>query len=185
MAELANIAAEISKGKNLESNLSKYAGGLDSLYCRFGYIKLALNLYTFAQVYGENDEISNAVKEYVSLLSSCVKEGIVSNDNTNLSYVEKNLNNLRNQIIAQMEVLTSYADRLQIYEYVLNRIEYNFNEPDVNMDYYGEKFEKDILNYIVSENDNSIINIKISQVVGQLPMRLSKNKFFELFFLRL
>ena len=85
MAELANIAAEISKGKNLESNLSKYAGGLDSLYCRFGYIKLALNLYTFAQVYGENDEISNAVKEYVSLLSSCVKEGIVSNDNTKRS----------------------------------------------------------------------------------------------------
>ena len=63
---------------------------------------------------------------------------------------------------------------------MLNRIEYNFKKCDINSDYYDDKFEKDILNYIVSDKDNSVVNMKIGQVVSQIPMRLSKNKFFEL-----
>ena len=54
MAELSNIAAELSKGKNVDMNLSKYADGMNSLYGRMGYVKLALNLYSFAEVYGED-----------------------------------------------------------------------------------------------------------------------------------
>ncbi len=36
------------------------------------------------------------------------------------------------------------------------------------------------MSYIISENDNFIINSKIVEIVRQLPIRMTKNKFFEL-----
>ncbi len=178
MAELTNIAAELSKGKNIESNLSKYAAGMNSLFNRIAHVKLAMNLYTFAEVYGDEDMYKEELSDSAAKLAGIVSDGVVGNAATDSLINE--LDALRNDIVARMEVLTSYVDRFQIYEYVLNRIEYKFEECDINLDYYDDKFERDILNYIVSDKDNSVVNMKISQVVGQLPMRLSKNKFFEL-----
>ena len=37
----------------------------------------------------------------------------------------------------------------------------------------------DLMHYILADKDNVVINSKISEVVGQLPMRLSRSKFFE------
>ena len=64
MAELSNIAAELSRGKNVDMNLSKYADGMNSLYGRMGYVKLALNLYSFAEVYGEDTQYTQLVSDY-------------------------------------------------------------------------------------------------------------------------
>lgn len=179
MAELSNIASELSKGKNIDSNLSKYASGLASLYNREGYVKLALNLFSFAEIYGEDLVYTDLVKPAAEELVDIISSGITTTTEDVDSLIVR-IDALRNQLITNMENLTAYADRFQIFEYILNRIEYNFHDCDVNLDYYDEKFEKDILNYIVSDKDNSVINMKISQVVAQLPMRLSKNKFFEL-----
>lgn len=182
MAELSNIAAELAKGKNVESNLSRYAAGLNSLYGRIGYVELALNLYTFSEVYGEDGGYNRLVESYADRLVQILRKGIMqeapSRENVDCALTE--IDALREELIARMDVLTAYADRFSIYEYVLNRIEYNYKECDVNPDYYDDKFEKDIINYISSDKDNTVVNMKIGQVVGQLPMRLSKNKFFEL-----
>lgn len=180
MAELSNIAAQLSKGKNVESNLSKYAAGLNTLYNRVGYVTLAMNLYTFAEVYGEQDEYAKILKPFADRLKEILRDSVLAKDSEKAKTAVTKIDGLRNELIAGMEVLTAYTDRFQIFEYVLNRIEYNYKECDANLDYYDEKFERDILNYIVSDKDNSVVNMKISQVVGQLPMRLSKNKFFEL-----
>ena len=182
MAELSNIAAELSRGKNVDMNLSKYADGMNSLYGRMGYVKLALNLYSFAEVYGEDTQYTQLVSDYALRLANAVKAGI-SDENADEADSDKalaDIDELRDELIERMEILTAFTDRFQVYEYVLNRIEYNFKECDINSDYYNDKFEKDILSYIVSDKDNSVVNMKIGQVVSQIPMRLSKNKFFEL-----
>ena len=182
MAELSNIAAELSKGKNVETNLSGYAAGMNSLYGRMGYVKLALNLYTFAEVYGEDTKYTELVSDYASRLANAVANGIDGEavDAESIAAALSQIDELREELITRMEVLTAFTDRFQIYEYVLNRIEYNYKECVINADYYDDKFEKDILNYIISDKDNSVVNMKIGQVVSQIPMRLSKNKFFEL-----
>lgn len=87
---------------------------------------------------------------------------------------------LRNRIIAKMEILTAYTDIFQIYEYVLNRVEYRFSESEFGDEYYNDRFEKDIYRYITGDKDNTVINMKLSQIVGQVPMRLSKNKFYDM-----
>lgn len=181
MAELSNIAAELSKGKNVDMNLPKYADGMNSLYGRMGYVKLALNLYSFAEVYGEDSEYTQLVSGYALRLADAIKSGIsCDNADAGSDGVLADIDGLREELIGRMEILTAYTDRFQIFEYVLNRIEYNYKECDINSDYYDDKFEKDIINYIVSDKDNTVVNMKIGQVVSQIPMRLSKNKFFEL-----
>ena len=73
MAELSNIAAELSKGKNVDMNLSKYADGMNSLYGRMGYVKLALNLYSFAEVY-RSVKIPLSARLSISKLSSILNQ---------------------------------------------------------------------------------------------------------------
>lgn len=182
MAELSNIAAELSKGKNVENNLSRYAVGMNSLYGRIGYIELALNLYTFSEVYGEDGGYNSLVENYVIRLADIIRKVIISDapSSKDIEGALEAMDELRNELVGCMDVLTSYADRFSVFEYVLNRIEYNYKDCDVNIDYYDDKFEKDIINFITSDRDNTVINMKIGQVIGQLPMRLSKNKFFEL-----
>ena len=85
MAELSNVAAELSKGKNVDMNLPKYADGMNSLYGRIGYVKLALNLYSFAEVYGEDTEYTQLVSDYAQRLANIITEGI-SGDDTEKNY---------------------------------------------------------------------------------------------------
>lgn len=179
MAELTNIAAEISKGKKLDDNLSRYAAGMNLLYKRIAQIKLALNMFSFAQVYGEDDGFGKTATEFANRFADIVKNCVLSeksSDESDLSCIDS----LRNEIMAKMEVLTSYVDRLSLYEYALNRVEYRFKEADITPQYYDDKFEKDILKYIASDTDQTVVNSKICDTVGQLPMRLSKNKFYDI-----
>lgn len=97
-------------------------------------------------------------------------------DTLSLDAVDR-IDALRNRIIAKMEILTAYTDIFQIYEYVLNRVEYRFSESEFGDEYYNDRFEKDIYRYITGDKDNTVINMKLSQIVGQVPMRLSKINF--------
>lgn len=62
----------------------------------------------------------------------------------------------------------------------MNRVEYRFSESEFGDEYYNDRFEKDIYRYITGDKDNTVINMKLSQIVGQVPMRLSKNKFYDM-----
>jgi hypothetical protein len=63
---------------------------------------------------------------------------------------------------------------------VLNRIEYRFKHGHFPEGYKDEDFCRQIMQYIVSDQDNMVINTKITQVIRQLPVRMTKNHFFEL-----
>ena len=61
---MRQIINEISKGKNIDDNLKKYADGFSEINNKFAYIRLALNYYTFLQMQqDENDVISLEVKD--------------------------------------------------------------------------------------------------------------------------
>ena len=173
MKDLNYISQEILKGRNLKENLNKYATGIASLYNGLAYIKLSMNYYT---VYDMLKEKEFSDEEYLKLFdefNSIIDE--ILNGKWNIDKIGA----IRDKIISIMEVVTDYVDCLRIYEYVLNRIEHRFSEQDLDEEYYGTYLTKDIMHYILQDNDNVVVNSKISEVVGQLPMRLSKNKFYE------
>ena len=92
----------------------------------------------------------------------------------------KELDGLRNSVYHAVEVLSAYADVFSRYEYVVNRCEYLFKEAEPSEKYSDEEFTRTIMQYIFSDEDNAVINMKISELLSELPLRMTKNKFFEL-----
>lgn len=178
MAELTNAVNELIKGRHFEENFPVYFKGLTSLYRRMAMLRLSMNYYTFSEMfYDLSKEQQNTIKPYVDRVQALVVRIIDKSAGIDNS---DEVNSLRDDLIRIMEILTSYTDKFQIYEYILNRIEFRFKEPEFNNLYYTGKFEKDIAHYVVSDKDNAVVNMKISMVVSQLPMRLSKNKFYDM-----
>ncbi len=182
MADLNSISKEICKKKNLDKNLSLYINNMMSLHNRFSHIKLAMNYYTFSDVVAETeDDVVREIAAYLSDLNLIIKENVVNNsDSAVLCEAVDALKSMRKKITDAMEIVTAYVDRFAIFEHILNRVEYKFLDAAFNEDYYDTQFANDIMNYILADRDTVVINGKIGEVVGQLPMRLTKSKFFEL-----
>ncbi len=176
---LQKIIREIEKDKNLEMNLAAYANEMLSLYCRYSYTRLAYNYYLFNEILNDETVLPEVVK-----LSDDIK-AIIKNDvigecvGPDREKAITKINNIRNEIIASMKVVTAYADNLQIYEYILNRIDTDNPDNILPEDYSDEAFINELLQNIFSDNDNTVVNAKISDMVGQLPIRLTKQKYFE------
>lgn len=173
---------EIEKGIDLEKNLPQYGSYLMDLYYRKAVTQFAMDYYTYQGMMADHvtedafiidytKEFHVWIQEY--LLPLCVdekrEEGICKIDR------------LRNKVYNVVEVLSAYADIFSRYEYVLNRCEYRFKEAEnVAAGYTDEDFTRDIMNYIFSDEDHAVVNLKISEILSELPIRMTKNKFFEL-----
>ena len=71
--------------------------------------------------------------------------------------------NLRGQVTDRMQGLTAYVDRFVVYEYILNRMQYRFE--DQEMIAQDSVFAQEVLNFIFSTKDNMAINDNIRMVV--------------------
>ena len=96
------------------------------------------------------------------------------------------ISGIRNKITEKMKVLTAYTDAFELYEYILNRKEYSFEETvDEELNqlfdaFDAEQFSAEIFNFIFSDADKVTVNAKIQQIVGQLPLRMTKAKFYDI-----
>ena len=179
MKNLGYIASEITKGKNLAENLEKYGKGLSSLYNGLAYIKLSMNYYTILNMIRDNEiddeQFMALFEELGEIIEKSVVDSIVSDRDELVGRIDK----LRNTLISIMESVTDYVDKFRIYEHVLNRIEHKFDDSEFDEEYYNTYMTNDIMHYIFSDKDNVSINARISDIVGQLPVRMSKGKFYE------
>ena len=117
MAELATIVSDLMKGKKTSENLPLYISGLKSLYNRMAHMRLALNYYTFSEMYYElSKDLKDVCKDEVDFLQKIVKEVVL--DGVYSDSTEKAIEDFRNGIIAKVETITGYTDKLQIFEYI-------------------------------------------------------------------
>lgn len=182
MAELNVIAREISKGKNLDKNLSAYINSMMTCYSRFSYIKFSMNYYTFCDVLGEEDiRTAGELKDLLAVLDGMIEENIVNNAGEDVrKRTLERLMELRGSVKDTMEIVTAYVDRFLVAEHVLNRVEFRFSTEPLDENYYDNELARSIMNYILADRDSVVMNSRIAEVVGQLPVRLTKVKFFEL-----
>lgn len=172
---------EIDKNKNLEVNLALYANYMMDLYNSRAAVEFAMDYYTFQGMIQDGNikdsYLEGFTKRFNDIISKYVCETCVDKEREE---AVRCIDNLRNEIFKVVEILTSYADIFSRYEYITNRYEYLFKEFDTSTNYNDEDFTREIMQYIFSEEDNALINSKISEVIAELPLRLTKNKFFEL-----
>lgn len=181
MSELGRIAKEIEKRKNLEINLPKYMNMMMSAYHRYAHIHLSLNYYTWGAMLTEERNAPESVKALAERLNQIIRGPILEGClPEKISEGIESIDAIRTEIMKNMQILTGYTDFLQLYEYVLNRLEYRFNEAEFSADYDDEKFTGNIMEYILSDRDNVAVHTRISEIVGQLPLRMTRQRYFEI-----
>lgn len=175
-----HIINSIKNGKNLEVDLPKYASSLMTSYYKYSMIRLTMNYFTLYEVVSEeeNKEVK-IVENIIEDINQIIKKSVLSDFDGEVSEKSvKQLDAIRKEVIKKMKVLTAYTDILQVYEHVLNRLEYKYEEGLQPID--DVSFTSEVLQYIFDTKDNVIINDKIKEVIGQLPVRMTKSKYYEL-----
>ena len=177
---MKQISQEIQKGRNLEQNIPQLFNSMANQYQVVAEVRLAMHYFTFYEAYYDDENTwSKEALSYIDQVNGIIHDNIVENKaGTDREKAIVKIHSIRKDIMKHMEALISYTDMFQIYEYVLNRIEYRFKEEAEYVD--DEEFAKDILRFIFDSDDNFIINEKIKDIVGQLPIRITKQKYFEL-----
>ncbi|MGB8454985.1 MAG: hypothetical protein WCD89_21980 [Anaerocolumna sp.] len=174
------ICREIQTGVNLDFNIPQFFNRLVTLYEQYAELKFTMHYYTFYENYTDTGSVRN--KEEESLLSEVnqiIKDILLSNfSGERMETGVKSLDGIRNRIISRMKILTAYTDIFQVYEYIFNRIENRYQEDIKEIN--DEEFVTQVMQYIFDTKDNVIINEKIKEVIGQLPVRLTKSRYFDL-----
>lgn len=140
---------------------------------RYSFTRLALNYYTYCESMVELMEIPPAIRECNNRLNKAL-EGFFEKTAT-----EEEIDGLREHIRHQMEIVTAFADCCENYEYAINRIERRFL-PDERKDLNFPRFFQAMTDYIMESEDGAVMNARISAAISQLPLRMTKVKFFSL-----
>lgn len=171
---------EMKNGENYRTNLPVYTTQMIHVEYEYSVVLAALHYYTLGEVLTEEKEnVSEDVRELAHRLQGAIYDGLLADsfDGDRHGQTVYLLDSIRNEIIRKMQVLTAYTDILQVYEYVLNRTEAGvldlLEEVDVS------SLAEELYRYVFQENDNMVINSKLQMITAQLPMRMTKAKFYD------
>ena len=177
---IKDLIKEINQGKNLEKNLPDYFNELMTLHNNAANFSMTFHYYTFVEMLQDKDynDIEGFARSY-EIVKKCIDVCYKDNSKVeDLNECVKELNELREAVIAKMKVLTAYTDAFQIYEYIINRLEGKYSIKRFTAD--DEEFATKIMQYIFSDQDRVTVNTKIQEIVGQLPVRMTKSRFLDL-----
>ncbi len=169
------IVTDINRDKDLQLTIPKYMELLDSQYNLYSMVKLCLNFYTIREMLEEGTDIVQFKEDYEKvskLLTKAINDGDAI-DASDISVIDA----IRNSVEYKMKLLTSYTDGFEIYEYILNRLEAGIKNTSEEVDI--ELLSNKMFQYVFSENDTVVVNSKLQILMSQLPVRMTKNKFYD------
>lgn len=143
-----------------------------SAACGCGGVRLALNYYMFCDSLEGREPPCEAIKACEERFHSLLGAWLEGEE------TEAELFELRQAVMAEMEKVTSYTDSFQAYEYVLNRLETRF-EPD-SAGPGADELTQECMDFITRGKDARTVNERIQLVIAQLPVRLTRQKFFSM-----
>lgn len=182
MKNIKKLASDIHKGKNLRVNLELYRDMAVGSYHDYSSIELVFSAYILME---ELNEIRPAYAKKEEKILSKIHQGLsmIATDDSDLDAIIQNMSSVRAEITQKMDLFTAYTDRLICFEYVLNRMEGKYlseKELKEKLDKYKENDFMQRMNlHIFGTQDQAVITENIRTVCGQLPVRLTKAKFFE------
>lgn len=92
--------------------------------------------------------------------------------------VLEQIDGFREQVRQEMETLVAYSDAIQIYEYALNRIERRFVEDLPPVEVGEEELVGNLMRYLAADGDVVLQNQRIREILRQLPVRFTRQKYF-------
>ena len=174
------VMKEIAKHRDLEMNIPAYGNAYMNASYEYSLLRLVLNYYTMKEVEDEGGSIANDdfLLETMNQIHTILYQTLLS-DGLNEEYEQfvEQIHKIRQDVTQKMKVLTAYTDALQLYEYILNRVEFGITGEDYPVE--ESELAAKVFQYLFRDNDKMVVNSKIQLVTGQLPVRMTKNRFFE------
>ncbi|SET00726.1 hypothetical protein [[Clostridium] polysaccharolyticum] len=178
-ANLRQLIKSLNSGKNLDKDLPAYLKALADEYHSYAMLQTMLQYYVMCEQHEEGYFKEKEVLDTVQVIHELIYELFVSEEPVQREACIQKLDKERTKVIRKMEVLTNYTDHLLISEYILNRIEHKYDQADpVSED--DTVFAQKLLQYIFAQKDNAVIGERIKEVIGQLPVRIARSKFYEM-----
>ncbi len=178
MLNRKQIEQEVRKGKQLEVYLPMLLSYISSDYYAYSSMSFAMHYYNVFEMLA-SDECSEGAKKYILRVNDIILSTILTEfDAIKREKGIKKLHELRTAIISKMQGLTSYADCFSLYEYMLNRIEPNYQDDLEDIDVEIEV--KELVSMIFAQEDRLVRNERIRSMLSQLPVRMTKNRFYDM-----
>ena len=173
------VIGELKEKRNVENNLPEYFKLLSTALLKYSVIKLSMNYFTMEEMIEDaNEEKGKDVKAYFDRVSEVLKNTVAEKQEINESMINE-VKSIRDTVTEKMKILTSYTDALEIYEYILNRREAEVKgnvEEFIDTDMLADM----MFGYVFSDKNKVIINSKIQSLVAQLPVRMTKGRFYDI-----
>lgn len=160
-----------------DSNFRSFATALASDYAEQALMNFAMEFENaYEGFYDETLEMIEGGKEIYTTIINAARG--LYDDKAASDEIRESAEKLRNELIDRMEILTAYSDYFSIHEYILNRIELRYGEelPETDNDEEAKK----LLQFIFEPEDNMEVNLRIKEMIAQLPVRMTSNRFFDL-----
>jgi len=182
MAEIHSVIRNIKSKNDLVASLNDYKNVVLKDAYDLGLSSFALNYVGLFETLSEQ----NATEETVAVLQD--PKGMALYDALNAlvkrfmageTGLSEELAALRRENIGRMTEITSLIDVFTLDEYIMNRLEHQFDgEKALSADYDDESMTQELLQFLASGGRDSQ-NILISEMIAQLPVRMTKNRFYE------
>ena len=169
------LLTDLAADRDKEAGLAKYRGMLAASFSSYALIKLSLNFFTLCEMEqdregAENGERSEDYWTALSLVRSILGDSPEKEEAKTRAF--------RDRITARMKVLTAYTDFFELHEYILNRKEAGLLDECERIS--PEQLAEEAFSYVFSDQDKMVINTRIQSVVEQLPVRMTKQRFYDI-----
>lgn len=179
-SKMRNCVKDLEKNKNPEKLLPEYVEQYMQINDSYARIRLMMEYYMFYETISEgiNPYIDSA-KETAECFHEIVETFYEKNPSKEqTAELAQRLLMLRQGVVERMQVLTAYVDCFVVYEYILNRVQYRFEDREMMPE--DSVFAQDLVKFIFSSQDNVTISDNIRFALGQLPMRMTRSHYFDL-----
>ena len=168
------------KNKDVRQMLPDYVDKCMHMNYEDAKLKLMMHYYVYYEMVTEGinpyiesaRDTTDAVNE---IIADIYERGLTKEE---MSEAADKLLKLRKNVMDKMQVLTAYVDCFVVYEYVLNRVQYRFEEMKKLPD--DTEFAQDVVKFIFGSKDNVAINDCIHGIIGQLPMRMTRSRYIDI-----
>lgn len=168
------LIKDLKNGNNPEENLSAYSQLLLASYERLTLGRFALD---FTEKYDVLAKEEGGVADILQVVASVTRK--IGNGQTDtLAQDLIRLDDMRGKVLENLDALEEYLHYFQLYEHIFNRLNYRFEDSLPLTD--DAALAQRLMGYITEKQDAETVNERIQAILGELPVRLTTTKFFEL-----
>ena len=132
-----------------------------------------------SEVILRQDEAFDHVLRYIDQLLSEPQAWLSAAGQQKDAYLNE-LQRLRELVTERVKVLTAYEDALEIYVFLADRAEQKYvMQAQKAKALNNEDFAGEVLEFIFKQKDNMIVNEKLKNVLRYLPVRITKQRFYD------